>query len=171
MLCYSKIRKIKYFLDTLPPPKKRLNDTNGRDVATRTSVCLYQQRVTWIFTRLRLNRLSDSDSKLCPLHRKLLSNYSRFFRPTFQHLIFLYIRIHTQGPLTLNHEEYMHFYSVHRPHFGDVISLWAATNESKKTLNKCETRNKTVFHTRLRHPETINSVPVNSVLRIKQIGV
>ena len=47
----------------------------------------------------------------------------------------------------------------------------AATNESQKTLNKCETRNKTVFHTRLRHPETINSVPLNSVLRIKQIGV
>ena len=49
--------------------------------------------------------------------------------------------------------------------------LRAATNESQKTLNKCETRNKTVFHTRLRHPETINSVPLNSVLRIKQIGV
>ena len=47
----------------------------------------------------------------------------------------------------------------------------AATNESQKTLNKCETRNKTVFHTRLCHPETINSVPLNSVLRIKQIGV
>ena len=29
----------------------------------------------------------------------------------------------------------------------------AATNESQKTLNKCETRNKTVIHTRLRHPE------------------
>ena len=47
----------------------------------------------------------------------------------------------------------------------------AATNESQNTLNKCETRNKTVFHTRLCHPETINSVPLNSVLRIKQIGV
>ena len=52
---------------------------------------------------------------------------------------------------------------------GSVVR--AATNESQKTLNKCETRNKTVFHTRLRHPETINSVPLNSVLRIKQIGV
>ena len=40
-----------------------------------------------------------------------------------------------------------------------------------KTLNKCETRNKTVFDTRLRHPETINSVPLNSVLRIKQTCV
>ena len=40
----------------------------------------------------------------------------------------------------------------------------AAANESQKTLNKCETRNKTVFHTCLRHPETINSVPLNSVL-------
>ena len=47
----------------------------------------------------------------------------------------------------------------------------AGANESQKTLNKGETRNKTVFHTRLRHPETINSVPLNSVLRIKQTGV
>ena len=31
---------MKYFLD--PPPKKRLKDTNGRDMATRTSVCLYK---------------------------------------------------------------------------------------------------------------------------------
>ena len=50
-------------------------------------------------------------------------------------------------------------------------ALRAATDESQKTLNKCETRNKTVFHTRLRHPETINSVPLNSVLRIKQTCV
>ena len=50
-------------------------------------------------------------------------------------------------------------------------SLRAATDESQKTLNKCETRNKTVFDTRLRHPETINSVPLNSVLRIKQTCV
>ena len=51
------------------------------------------------------------------------------------------------------------------------IHLRAATDESQKTLNKCETRNKTVFDTRLRHPETINSVPLNSVLRIKQTCV
>ena len=37
MLCYSKTRKIKYFLDT---PQKRHKDTNGRDMSTRTSVCL-----------------------------------------------------------------------------------------------------------------------------------
>ena len=36
MLCYSKTRKIKYFLD--PPPKKRLKDTNGGDMSTRISV-------------------------------------------------------------------------------------------------------------------------------------
>ena len=66
MLCYSKTRKIKYFLDPLPPPKKRLKDTNGRDMSTRTSVCLYQQPVTWIFIRSRLNRLSDSDYKVIP---------------------------------------------------------------------------------------------------------
>ena len=52
-----------------------------------------------------------------------------------------------------------------------IGNVRAATNESQKTRNECETRNKTVFHTRLRHPETINSVPLNSVLRIKQIGV
>ena len=64
MLCYSKIRKIKYFLD--PPLKKRLKDTNGRDISTRTSVCLYKQPVTWIFTRSRLSSLSDSDYKVIP---------------------------------------------------------------------------------------------------------
>ena len=40
MLCYSKTWKIKYFLDP-PPPKKRLKDTNDRDMSTRTSVFLY----------------------------------------------------------------------------------------------------------------------------------
>ena len=38
MLCYSKTRKIKYFLD---PPPQRLKGTNDRDMSTRTSVCLY----------------------------------------------------------------------------------------------------------------------------------
>ena len=66
MLCYSKTRKIKYFLDP-PPPKKRLKDTNGRDTSTRTSVCLYNQPVTWIFTRSRLSSLSDSDYNVIPL--------------------------------------------------------------------------------------------------------
>ena len=64
MLCYSKTRKMKNFLD--PPPKKRLKDTNGCDMATRTSVCLYQQPVTWIFNRSRLSRLSDSDYTVIP---------------------------------------------------------------------------------------------------------
>ena len=53
MLFNSETKKRKYFLD--PPPKKRLRDTNGRDMATRTSVGLYQQRVTWIFTMSILN--------------------------------------------------------------------------------------------------------------------
>ena len=64
MLCYSKIRKIKYFLD--PPPPKGLKDTKGRDMSTRTSVFLYNQPVTWIFTRSRLSSLSDSDYKVIP---------------------------------------------------------------------------------------------------------
>ena len=65
MLCYSKISQTKYFLDP-PPPKKRLKDTNGRDMSTRTSVFLYNQPVTWIFTRSRLSSLSDSDNKVIP---------------------------------------------------------------------------------------------------------
>ena len=66
MLCYSKTRKIKYFLDPPPSKKKRLKDTNGRDMSTRTSVCLYNRPVTWIFTRLILSCLSDLDYKVIP---------------------------------------------------------------------------------------------------------
>ena len=61
MLCYSKTRKIKYFLD--PPPKKIGHDMSTR---TSTSVCLYQQPVTWVFARSRLRRLSDSEYKVIP---------------------------------------------------------------------------------------------------------
>ena len=49
-----------------PPPKKRLKDTNGRDMSTSTSVCLYNQPVPWIFTRSILSSLSDSDYKVIP---------------------------------------------------------------------------------------------------------
>ena len=65
MLCYSKTRKIKK-LFAPPPPKKRLKDTDGRDMSTRTTVCLYQQPVTWLITRSGLSRLSDSDYKVIP---------------------------------------------------------------------------------------------------------
>ena len=63
MLYYSKTRKIKYFLD---PPPQRLKDTNGRDMSSRTSVFLYNQPVTWIFTTSRFSSLSDSDYKVIP---------------------------------------------------------------------------------------------------------
>ena len=63
ILCYSQIREIKYLLD---PSPKRLKDTNGRDMSTCMSVCLYQQSVTWIFARSRLSRLRDSDYKVIP---------------------------------------------------------------------------------------------------------
>ena len=46
-----------------PPPQKRLRDTDISEMATHSSVCLYQQPVTWIFTGLRL---SDSDYKVIP---------------------------------------------------------------------------------------------------------
>ena len=43
MLLYSKTRKKTCW--TPPPQKKRLKDTNGRDMATRISVCLYQLHI------------------------------------------------------------------------------------------------------------------------------
>ena len=71
MLCYSKISKIKYILYP-PPQKKGLKDTNSRDMSTRTSVCLYNQPVTWIFTRSRLSSLSDSDNKVIPSLKNII---------------------------------------------------------------------------------------------------
>ena len=85
MLCYSKTRKIKSFLPP-PPPKKRLKDTNGRDMSTRTNVCLYQQPMTWVLTRSGLSRLSDSDYKVIPSLKNYYLIIVVFFRPTFQHL-------------------------------------------------------------------------------------
>ena len=72
MLCYSKTRKRKYFWDPPPPPKKRLKDTSCRDMSTRTGVCLYNQPVTWIFTRSRLSSLSDSDYKVIPSLKNII---------------------------------------------------------------------------------------------------
>ena len=46
-----------------------------------------------------------------------------------------------------------------------------SANGRQKTRNKCETQNEIVSHIRLRHPETINSAPLNSVSRIKQTDV
>ena len=51
---------MKYFLDP-PPQKKRLKDTNGRDMATRTCVCVYKQPMTWTFTWPRLSDLAQSN--------------------------------------------------------------------------------------------------------------
>ena len=63
MLYYSKTRKKNFWT---PPQKKRLKDTNGRNMSTRTSVFLYNQPVTWTFIRSRLSSLSDSDYKVIP---------------------------------------------------------------------------------------------------------
>ena len=62
---------MKYFLDP-PPPKKRLKDTNGRDMSTCTSDCLFNQPVTWIFTRSRLSSLSDLDYKVIPSLKNII---------------------------------------------------------------------------------------------------
>ena len=60
---YSKTSKIKYFLD---PSKKAQRYERSRYVYKYTHVFLYNQPVTWIFTRSRLSRLSDSDYKVIP---------------------------------------------------------------------------------------------------------
>ena len=46
-----------------------------------------------------------------------------------------------------------------------------SANGRQKTLNKCETHSEIVFLIRLRHPETINSVSLNSVSRIRETDV
>ena len=53
----------------------------------------------------------------------------------------------------------------------DLFDFKPGANGRQKTLNKCETQTEIVFHIRLRHPETINSVSLNSVLRIKQTDI
>ena len=60
MLFYSEIKKRKYFLDP-PPKKKRRRDMNGRDMAARTCVCLYQQPATTIFTQSSLSNSAQSN--------------------------------------------------------------------------------------------------------------
>ena len=78
-----------------PPKKKRLKDTNGRDMSTRTSVCLYMQPVYWIFTRSRFSRLSDSDYRVTP---SLKINI--FFQAHISaFMIFLYVRTHVYTKL------------------------------------------------------------------------
>ena len=60
MLYYSKNKENKILFG--PPQKAQGYERSS----TRTSVCLYHQAVTWIFTRSRLSRLSDSDYKVIP---------------------------------------------------------------------------------------------------------
>ena len=62
MLVFPKQRK----QNTFWTPPKRLKYTNDSDMSTRTNVFLYNQPVTWIFTRSRLSSLSDSDYKVIP---------------------------------------------------------------------------------------------------------
>ena len=54
-------KKIKILFGPSPPPPKRRRDTNGRDMAPSTCVFLYQQPVTWSFTRSRLSDLAQSN--------------------------------------------------------------------------------------------------------------
>ena len=85
MLCYSNTTKIKYFLD--PPPKKRLKDTNGCDMSTRTSVFLYNQPVTWIFTRSNTTNTTKIKYFLDPPPKKKAQGYE-WLRYVYTHKCF-----------------------------------------------------------------------------------
>ena len=99
MLFYSETKKRKYFLD--PPLQKRRMDTNSRDMAPRTCVSLYQQPLTWIFTRSRLSDSAQSN----PFIRNYYLIIVAFSRPHFSiYDIFIQKKaylVSTQGPLTL----------------------------------------------------------------------
>ena len=68
MLCYSKISKIKYFLD---PPKKAQGYERSRYVYMHTCFSI-QSAVTWMFTRSRLSSLSDLDNKVIPSLKNII---------------------------------------------------------------------------------------------------
>ena len=76
---------------------KRLKDTNGRDMSTRTSVCLYNQPVTWIFTKSRLSSLSDSDYKNNPFIEKYYLIIVVFSYPHFSIYDIFYTLENTQS--------------------------------------------------------------------------
>ena len=107
MLFYSEKNKIKYFLD--PPKKNRRRDMNGRDMALSTCVCLYQQPVTWSFTRSRLSDSAQSNPFIKDYYLIIVA----YSRPHFSiYNIFIQKKVHlvsTKGPLTLK-EKYTQFH-------------------------------------------------------------
>ena len=85
MLCYSKTRKIKYFLDPSPPPKKK-GQRHERSRYFYTHKCLSIQAARDLDIHyVEIEQIECFGLKIIPL--LLLSNYSCvFFRPSFQHL-------------------------------------------------------------------------------------
>ena len=103
MMFYSETKKRKYFLD--PPPKKR-----HRDMATRICVCLYQQPVTWNYTRSRLSDSAHSN----PLNYHLI--IVAFSRPHFKiYDIFIQKKAHLVSTQELGNtvgNTFLKFYKV-----------------------------------------------------------
>ena len=92
-------KQIKNFLQPPPPPRRK--GTNGRDKAPRTHVCLYQQHVTWSFTRSRLSDSTQSNPLIKNYHLIIIA-FSRQYFSIYDIFIQKKARlISTQGRLTL----------------------------------------------------------------------
>ena len=55
---------------------------NGRGIATRTFVCLYQQPVTWNFTIVHFKRLGSRHFVTEIITQSILLKYNMIFRKT-----------------------------------------------------------------------------------------
>ena len=93
MLFYSKTKKIKNFLDP-PPSKKGQGYERSQYGYTHYNVCLYQQPVTWISTRLRLGELNY---KVIPSLRIIIKIIVLFSSQHFSICDFIYTKENTRS--------------------------------------------------------------------------
>ena len=124
-MLYFQNKENKILFGPPPPPKKRLNDTNGRDMSTRTSVCLYNQPVTWIFTKSVMSslRILCKSCKCLLLYFFLMYNaiilYLKFL--IFYSLQNLSFQLLATRCHRLSFEQYHDYFRLKYTHF--VISL------------------------------------------------
>ena len=94
MLFYSETKKIKYFLPP-PPPQKKAHGYERPHYGYTHMCFLYQQPVTWFFTRSRFSDLAQSDPFIKNYYLTFISASMIFFTQKKAHLV------STQGLLTL----------------------------------------------------------------------